>query len=112
MSKDESGEPSTLTEVIVAELVDRSESSLTKDQVTPFGRGGCAGSETVANKAIVDEHRLAHVEAVLHNPETAADKTIVDEDRLAHIEKQTHGLAEAVIAITETATRSHLPSKP
>jgi hypothetical protein len=33
----------------------------------------------------------------LHNLETVA------EDRLAHVETQTRGLAEAVIAITETA---------
>jgi hypothetical protein len=57
----------------------RSEGSLAKDQVTPF------------------------VETVLQNLETVANKAIVDEDRLLHIEKQTRGLAEAVIAITETA---------
>ena len=60
MSKDESDDrgPSTLTEVIVAELLKSSEGSLAEIQVTPFVEAIVHGLETVANKAIVDEDRL------------------------------------------------------
>jgi hypothetical protein len=65
-----------LEDALEAQLVKAQEHRLTKDD---------------------DEHRLARVEAVLYNLETMA------EERLVHVEKQTRGLAEAVIAITETA---------
>jgi hypothetical protein len=56
--------------------------------------------ETASLQGADSEARLAKLEGGV---EAAATKALVDEDRLVHVEKQTHGLAEAVIAITETA---------
>jgi hypothetical protein len=102
MSKDEPDNPSSLTEVIVTELLNRSEGSLTRGQVAPFVNAVVQGLEVVAQQAVVDENRLAHLETVIHNLEAAAAKPIVDDDRVTQLEKQTHVLAEAIIALNET----------
>ena len=60
-----------------------------------------ASLEHDSHVSIVDRNTL--VEALTEDLRAASDRATVDEERLVKIETQTRVLAEAVIAITDTA---------